>query len=529
MKKFLVLLLCVALIGMVLGCSRSGSGDSAARKDRILRWGDYEMPDVGNLDVNLTNLNVIYQLSDMMLDTLVMKDPRTMEIKPCLADLPVVSQDNLTYTFKLKEGIKFTNGEELTSEDVEFTFYRIYAPEYEGINTWYADMITGADTLIDGKANSLSGFEVIDKYSFRIHLDYPFSAFTAVLASSAFGIVNKKACLAAGDRWGLDTIVGTGAYKLAEFEPSVRVLFVPNPDTQTRTVPDLDGVEMIFMDRNTSVMEFEAGTIDLVELSNDIAHTYRDNPKYAKNISYQEYQATAYLMLNSSIPPLDDVRVRKAICIAIDPSEIVDHFLMGNVTQAHTYIPKGMVGYSDNAPKIEVNVEEAKRLLAEAGYPNGITFRAAQTDGSSYLDMLQIMQQQLIKANITLVIDLMDAAAWMDTRTSGNMMAYCNTYTADYPDPDQFFYSIFKSDVARHRSTGLTDPNVDARINAGRFITNPAEKQAHYAGLDYFIVHEHCNLRPMYYSASTCLISERVENVFMKSDRLMSFWDARIK
>jgi len=518
------------LIVMVFGCSRQSTGSSSdVKKDRILRWGNYEMTDVGNLDVNLTNLNVIYQMSDMMLDTLVMKDPRTMEIKPCLADLPAISQDNLTYTFKLKQGIKFSNGDELTSEDVEFTFYRIYAPEYNGLNNWYADMITGAEDLMEGKANKLSGFEVIDKYSFRVHLDYPFSAFTAVLASSAFGIMNKKACIAAGNRWGVDTIIGTGAYKLAEFEPSVRVLFVPNSSTQTRTVPDLDGVEVILMDRNTSVLEFEAGTTDLVELSNDIAHNYRNNPRFAKNISYQEYQATAYLMLNSSIPPLNDVRVRRAISITIDPSDIVNHFLMGNVTQAHTYIPKGMVGYSDNAPKIGINVEEAKRLLVEAGYPNGITFSASQTDGSAYLDMLQIMQQQLSKANINLVIDLVDAATWMDTRRSGRMMSYCNTYTADYPDPDQFFYSIFKTEVANHRSTGLRNPGIDARINAGRLITNPAEKQAHYAALDHFIVHEHYNLRPMYYAASTLLVSERVENVFMKSDRLMSFWDAKVK
>jgi len=531
MKKTLLVVLCVAILAAA-GCKGSsgdkGGAASQSKADRTLRWGNTEMADVGNLDVNLSTLNVIYQLSDMMLDTLVMKDPRTMEIKPCLSELPEVSDDLLTYTFTLKKGIKFSNGDELTSDDVEFSFYRIYAPQYQGLNNWYLDMITGADALMNGKADTLSGLKVIDKYKFSIQLDYPFSAFVSVLACSAFGIVNKKACIEAGDRWGIDTVVGTGAYKVASFEPTVRVLFVPNPNSTVRTIPDLDGVEMINMDINTAYLEFEAGSIDLVEMRNDIAHLYRSNPKFANNLSYQEYQATAYMMLNTSTPPLNDVRVREAICISIDAKDIVDNFFMGNVTTAHTYIPKGMVGYSDKA-EIVVDVEKAKRLLTEAGYPNGITFKASQSEGSSYLDMMQIMQQQLKKANINMVIERMDSAAWMDTRRSGTMMAYCNTYTADYPDPDQFFYSIFKSDVAKHRSTGLTDPKVDAAINNGRLIVDPAEKQAHYAALDHFIVQENYDLRPLYYAASTLLVSSRVENVFMKSDRLMSLWDAKVK
>ena len=524
MKKALRLFLAIIVVSSMI----AGFGTPADSADKkVLRWGK-EMEAIGNLDVNVTNENNIYELSDLMLDTLVMKNPQTMAIEPNLADLPKISEDGALYTFKLKEGVKFVNGDELTAEDVEFTFYRVFAPQYNGLNTWFADMITGAQALMDGNADNLEGFKVIDKYSFSIRIDYPFSAFVSVLASSPFGIVNKKECLAAGDKWGLSTVVGTGAYKLVKFEPNVNIVFETNKD-YFKGAPGLDGIEMVHMSSETAALEFEAGNIDLYTLNTDQIETYKNDPKFSKLMKYQEFQTTVYMMFNQSKKPLDDVRVRNAVSLAINADVIVDQYFDGNVTAANTYIPKGMIGYTDSAKKLTYDPEKAKQLLAEAGYPDGVTITVSESNRSSYIEIVQIMKEQMKAANINLELELTEAAAWMDARRNGALMAYDNGYTADYPDPDQFFYSIFRSDASKNRSTGLESPEVDARIDQGRLITDPAEKQAHYEALDRFIVSENYNLRPLYYLASYTLVSDRVENVFQKNDRLMYLGNAKIK
>lgn len=541
MKKALAFIMAAAMMISLAACSvstkdsssSSGSTDTSgttasSSDDKIVRWG-YDMADLGNLDVNLSTLNVRYEVSDLILDTLVKKDPKTMEIVPSLCEsLPEISSDGLTYTFKLKKGVKFHDGTELTAKDVEFTFYRMFAPQYKGDNNWYADMIVGAQELMDGKADTLSGFKVVDDYNFTITLNYAFSAFKAVIAASAFGIVPKAACEAAGDRWGIDTIIGTGPFKVTEFVPNQKIVFTTNDDYFAGR-PKIDGIEMDEMDDSTAQLEFEAGTIDVMDISNDLVDTYLNDPKYKDDVVHNDYMATCYLMLNLDKPPLDNVKVRQAIAKSIDVDQLLQTYFKGHVTRATTYLPAGMVGCDKSLSAYSYDPDGAKALLKEAGFPDGIEFTVTQSEDSSYLQIEQIMQEMMKASNIKMNIAKVDAATWMDYRKGGQLQAYCNTYTADYPDPDQFYYSIFMSSSAAYRSTGLRSTELDDQINSGRLITDQDEKQSHYAAMDKFIVVDNVDLVPLYYGSEYIMVSSRLTNIYRKNDDLIYFTDAEFK
>lgn len=144
--------------------------------------------------------------------------------KKLITKLPEISDDGLTYSFELKPDVKFHDGTTLTSSDVEFTFTRIFEPSDKNVSTWMCDMILGGKEMLEGKAEELEGFKVIDDTHFEITLDKPYSAFMSVLATPQMVIYPEKAYKEAGEDWGGKVYIGTGPYKVNEFDPKNKVI-----------------------------------------------------------------------------------------------------------------------------------------------------------------------------------------------------------------------------------------------------------------------------------------------------------------
>lgn len=242
MKRILALMLATAMLFAFAACnttkpgSTTTAGGGAATtttappvsNPKILKVGS-DMSSIGNLDSLLSTYNSVFQNSDAVFDQLISKDPYTLELKPNLiVDFPTVSEDGKIFTFELKQGVKFHDGTELTSKDVEYTFARFFDPDAGNLNGWMANMIKGSQAMMDsgtnGTIDKLEGFTVIDTYHFSIELDFGYTAFLAVLAVSPLNIVPMDACEAAGERWGIDTLIGTGPYKLELFTPNVELI-----------------------------------------------------------------------------------------------------------------------------------------------------------------------------------------------------------------------------------------------------------------------------------------------------------------
>ncbi len=550
MKRLLSLLLALSMLFALAACGKGtedpgnknpddsqngapteGGGTAAEPADNVVRYG-LDMANMGNLNSLLSTYNQIFQASDCMFDQLLRKNPYTLELEPnLLTDFPEISEDGTLFTFELKQGVKFHDGTELTAKDVQYTFSRFFDPDSGNLNGYMANMIKGADEMLksetNGKIDMLDSITIIDDYHFTIELSYGYTAFQSILAVAPLGIVPMDACEAAGDRWGIDTLIGTGPFKMESFNPNNELVLVRNEEYHGN-VPKLAGVEFINMDANTALIEWEAGTIDVCAVGTDLVDGYLDNPEYTDNVQFVEYVGIHALIFNQGMKPFDDQRVRLAVGLATDTQSLCDGYFQGHMRPAKSFLPAGIPGYDDSLPALEYNPERSKELLAEAGYPDGITFTTTVTEGSSFEKIYQVLQEQYRQVNITMEIEKVDAAGWFDKRSTGHVQFFMNNWYADFTDPDNFFYTMFHSSVADFFSNGMVDPEWDAKLEAGRLISDPAEKQKYYAELEYWLTRERVAEWPLYAPAGYYLISSRVHDVFCKRDFLMSFSEGYI-
>ena len=518
MRKIAVLLLTAVMIFSLAACSKEKAG-KAPEGPNYLKIGSL-LDAAMNLDPITSTYNSVFEIAGAIFNQLVQPDPVTMELKPYLIEaFPEASADSKVFTFHLKKGVKFHDGVELKSKDVEFTFNRFFDPKWNNLNMWMADFILGAQEMMDGKASKLSGFKVIDDYTFSIELEYPYTAFVAVLAVTPLSIMPKDACEKAGARWGIDTIIGTGQYKVKSFKPGVE-LIIEKFNDYWGPKAKLDGVQWNHMLAETQLLEWEAGTIDICNV--DVSLVDGFIKKYPNNVREQEYVGTHWLSFNMDIPPLNNPKVREAVGLATNVDALTQDYFKGHVKRARGVIPPGIVGHDPARPLRPYNPERAKQLLAEAGFPNGIDIEATVRETSSWVEIYQIFQEQYKLANIRLTIDRVDAAGWIEKRSTGHVQYYMMNWYADFLDPDNYLFSIYHSGTANFFSTGFRDKYFDDQLTKGRTLAL-SEKQKFYSELESYLLNDKMAAWPLYTPTGYILRSDRVKDVYVKNDFLFTF------
>ena len=517
------------------GTSEIASESSSS--DNTLRVG-IPLDVLGNMDVMVTSQNTVFQISDTITDTLIGKDEETLDLYPqLLEEMPEISEDGLVYTCKLREGVKFQNGTELTADDVIYTFNRFFNPATEGNMVWLCDdVIKGAYEMEDGSATEVSGIQKVDDYTFTIELNYAFSAFTSILAASPLGIISEEACEAAGDSWGLDTYIGCGSYMVESFTPKEEII-LKRFDDYWAGAKNVEYIIITNMDSSTALMEFEAGNIDVCSLPTSLAQGYLNDPEYADNVKYQEFMGIWALHFNMAIEPFNDERVREAIAYAIDLDALCNGYYEGAHTPANSLIPKGIPGYNADNPVHEYNPEKTKELLTEAGYPEGLTFTAAVKNTDSVVECFNVLQAQLEKSDIHMELELCDPGSWAEKRKQdGGTQMYMITWYADYVDPDMYLYLLYHSSVSDNFANGFNSQFnaedsawYDKQVEYGRTITDADEKAQFYSDLERWLTTEYYAEVPLFCASEYYMVADNVEGVIYKSDFLYSYENAVIK
>jgi len=229
----------------------------------------------GSLDAARAFNYMDWWISYMTLYNRLYQYDAELQLQPDLADgMPEVSEDGLTYTIKLKPGVKFHNDREMTAEDVKFSFDRQLWPEVEAYGGSFLTNVVGYDELAGLAADpgaavdpdrSLTGVQVVDPLTISIALKQPQSILPGVLGIGVFGIVPKEETLAAGPDWGTTTVIGTGPFKLSEWISGERVVCERNPDYFHSGKPYLDRVEMeLNVAPETAVLRWEAGEAEMI-------------------------------------------------------------------------------------------------------------------------------------------------------------------------------------------------------------------------------------------------------------------------
>ena len=467
--------------------------------------------------------NVFNRLVDMKVD-----ENGHAVFLPELAERWTVSADRRAYTFHLREGVKFSNGEALTASDVLYTFTRLLTHP-DSCNRDVADMILGADSLQSGLTNRLLGFEVLGELDFVITLEQPFEAFLACLSMPGASILDEQTMRRMGGRFGTDPAwtIGTGSFILDSWEPGKGMLLSANPNCW-QGPPRCEGLDLRFMtDAEEIRLLFDKGGLDVLNLDDvgRAAEFFLHGDIYQDRLYSVQRIGMTYIALNEAVPPLDDVRVRRAMQLALNRTILLDAAYSGRGLLENGIMPHGLHGYNPDLPEIPCDTQQAAELLREAGLPEDFTLTisvsAASTQGE--MSLIRAAVSMWEKVGLPVSIRLLPDAEFMRLRKNGELACYCASWSADFNDPDNFFYTFFGNrENTRFRSLCYPREEIMERVRAARTITDTDARIAEYRELERIIVQEDAAWIPLFSRSYPYVVSERLEN-------MQASWNGSVK
>ncbi len=491
MKKVGMLILTAILSFASLYANGAGEGDSAAQADSISRKGRGNVLTLAlasvpkNLDpIKYTGVyesNIIRSVAD----TVVAYNKDLSDIVPALAESWTVSEDGTEYTFKLREDAYFQksayqDGKNMTAEDVAYSLER------------------SAKQSAMNRLSMLVSAEVVDKYTVKCILDTPNAAFLTVLTDAGNVIVSPEDVEGWGDSFNTH-LVGTGPFALQDFKNDQEAILVRH-DNYWGPKANLDGVVFKFIsDQNQMINALRSGEIDVAtDLGGENVQLVQENP--ALDIQEVPGLHVAYLYMNLMHGPTADIRVREAIIKAIDIDTMLKGiYPNGEAQRAYLPLPPGSWGYDASLESLipAYDPEGAKKLLAEAGYPDGgFTLSVYVTNKPARVKMTTIIQAYLKKnLNIDLDIKTTEWGTFSEVASSGKADMYGMSWTW-YPDPFFFLNKMFHSSEigALGNGQGFNSPEVDALLDEALIVSDLQERKALYQKALKLIVEQYARI-----------------------------------
>ena len=419
------------------------------------------------------------------------------EAVPGQAESWTTSEDGLTWTFTMRDGLKWSDGTDLTAKDFEYSFKRMANPDTAAP---YAEtclgMIDGFDAAQAGDPDALNVKASDDGKTLTIVLSYPCSYFDKMAAFAAMSPVQQATVEANGDSWctSADTFVSNGPYMITDWTPSERIVLSKNPNyvggwDSSKIVSDTITL-LLLEDSSASFAAYNSGEAVLIK---DVPTD--EIPSLTKAEDGGDFYVdtilgTYYVSLNLQRDAFKDAKVRKALSLAIDRDYVANTIMQGTYTTADSIVGPGIVdesGYfhdNGNAPYIsadyEANLAEAKKLLEEAGYPNGEgypTIEYSTNDAGYHVPLAEYLQQAWGDLGITLTINKMEWSSFTPARRAGEYDVARNGWVMDYNDPSNML-DLFCSGNGNNDGK-YSNPEFDAAIEASRV----ADVSEHFAQL----------------------------------------------
>lgn len=418
------------------------------------------------------------------------------------------SEDGLTWTFTMRDGLKWSDGTDLTAKDFEYSFKRMVDPNTAAP---YAETCLG---MIDGfeeaagfpdkdgnptaepNPDALNVKASDDGKTLTIVLSYPCSYFDKMAAFATMSPVQQATVEANGDSWctSADTFVSNGPYMITDWTPSERIVLTKNPNyvggwDNSKIVTDTITL-LLLEDSSAAYAAYNSGEAQLIK---DVPTD--EIPSLTKAEDGGDFYVdtilgTYYVSLNLQRDAFKDAKVRKALSLAIDRDYVANTIMQGTYSTADSIVGPGIVdesGYfhdNGNAPYIsadyEANLAEAKKLLEEAGYPNGEgypTIEYSTNDAGYHVPLAEYLQQAWGDLGITLTINKMEWSSFTPARRAGEYDVARNGWVMDYNDPSNML-DLFCSGNGNNDGK-YSNPDFDAAIDASRV----ADSAEHFAQL----------------------------------------------
>lgn len=474
-SKLLCLVLSfVMLITLFSGCGKNSSTSSTKGANKILKIG-IEMSPSGLDPHKVPAASSIRILSQLYNSLLTYNDK--MELAPELAE-SWEQPDATTYIFHLRKGVKFHNGREMTADDVKYSFDRIKNPETAAI--------------AKSTFKKVKSVDVVDNYTVKLTLDKPYAPFLSKLTDNSTAIVPKEVVDKNGNLMQVEC--GTGPFILKDMVQDSYINLVKNPDYFAKGEPKLDGINYSIMkDESSRLAAIRTGEINITKLS---AQTI-ELAKKSNNLTILPYRVNlySYLGFNMTMKPFDNVKVRQAISLAIDRNEIAKSIYNGDAVITGP-VPPMLPQWTIDVGQEELyktNTEQAKKLLAEAGYPDG--FSTEITVDSSYKDyvaMAQKIQQQLAAIGIDAKIRELEEGQYIDAWSNKKHQMMVGGNGAG-TDPDRSL-GFFFSTTGSANVWGYSNPDFDKLIEQGQVEMDESKRIEIYKQAQEILINDSPNI-----------------------------------
>lgn len=507
MKKWTALLLAAMMLLSLAACSGDGgtngtepNGETQGNQDQPQDSGETKdtlyvalSADVMNLDPLLTSSATDNTVNYEIYDGLVKMSPDNVA-EPWIATEWEISDDGMTYTFKLRDDVVFHNGEKLTSDDVVFSAER-------GLTSAYTASTFGL---------YCESAEAIDEYTVALHLKQPYAPFIGLLDTTL--VIHSRAAWEQAEAQAaengttpeaeyLEHPIGTGPYMFVEHKIGESVTLKANPD-HFAIVPEIPNVVYrVITDPSTISVAIETGEIDLAGYSSSVPAASLELLEENENLNvvYRDSISTSYITFNTETAPFDNRDLRLAVAYAIDKQFLIDVTENGHGSIATAMTNSLVFGHPENVEGYPYNVELAKQYLADAGYPDGqgletLSLKVMEGKTKAAGEAVQNSLQQI---GMNVEIELMEKNAFLSEVLGGN---YTFAYLSIVLGTDAAYYSqIYTSpNINGLNSARINDPEIDAMFAAAETTNVESERIANYETV-FERVQEECYYAPLYH------------------------------
>ncbi|MBK9333905.1 MAG: ABC transporter substrate-binding protein [Ignavibacteria bacterium] len=459
-----------------------------------------ELENIRSLDpVGISDV-VSHHVAHQIYDGLVDLDTN-LHLKPDLATRWEISEDGLTYTFHLRDGVKFQDnacfpdgkGRELKAADVKYSFERVCDPRagtlgydyfknyVEGAKEYFDEISLSRKENREPKINEVTGYIAKDDSTFQIKLKSPFGPFIFYMTLAYSYILPREAV----EKYGKDYFqnpVGTGPFIFVDWKPDLELNLKKNPDYWAKDehgnqLPYLEGVKFKFIkELSQQMLEFQNGNLDeCYRLPNEsfkeiVTPEKKLTPQFEKfRLQRVPSLGSQYYGFLTTGKIYNDVKVRQAFNYAIDRNKILKFVLNGQgfMGAFHGLVPPAMPDYDINKIKgYDFNLEKAKQLMTEAGYPDGKGFPDAvlqiNSGGDRNIQIAESIQNMLKEIGVNMKLNIMQFAQHLDNVDAGRADFYRAGWVGDYPDPENFLNLFYGKNVPK-------DPALISPVNSTRF------------------------------------------------------------
>ena len=543
-KRILPLLLTAAMVAGLAGCGSSAAKERTAASDNNQTTAESTEagsttgekilkvqvgPDPETVDPALNSAvdggNMILHAFEGLLTL-----DENGQLKEGQAESWETSEDGLTWTFHLRDGLKWSDGTDLTAKDFVYSWQRVCDPN---VAAPYAEtvlgMVKGYDEAIAGDITKLD-VQAPDEKTVVVNLAHPCSYFGELAAFATLNPVQQATVEANGDAWATsaDTYISNGPFMMTEWVPGSHITFSKNPNYWNAEAIKLDKLEFeLIEDSNAAYSAYTSGEVDMIK---DVPTEEIPSLQGNEEFHVDPIIGTYYVSLNLQKEYFQDARVRKALSLAIDRNYVANTLMQGTYSPASAIVGPGWLdtdgsSFAENAnggtpyidnDNFDANLEEAKKLLEEAGYPNGEGFPTVEylyntADNHKKIgEALQNMWQT--ELGVTVNLNNQDWNVFLQNRKDGNFQIARNGWIADYNDPCSFL-DMWYTDGGNNDAQ-YSNPDYDAAIDAAKATSDPEERMKAFHEAEDILIGQDSVLAPIYFYTQPYMLNPDIDGMY---------------